>query len=238
MLYLSCSAKYCRINYISQSVDVLTMLRTNSVLYELLSNVKVRKVGRPSKYGARAGSVKYLANKYKDNAREITSLVYGKERKMFVYDEIFMSKSFKCKIRVVFTYYKNHVVALTTTDLNLTVQQILEYYSARWKIESGFKELKHDIGSQKSQVRLEHSVKNHLNMCMLSITIIWIATILLPEQCVKELTQNERKPQYSFAQARKLLVDRYNKLRVCKNDLNLNKNNKALWLNLIIKLAA
>ena len=114
----------------------------------------------------------------------------------------------------------------------------MEYYSARWKIESGFKELKHDIGSQKSQVRLEHSVKNHLNMCMLSITIIWIATMSLPKQCVDELTHNGIKSQYSFAQARKLLVDRYNKLRVCKNDPNLQKNNKALWLNLIIKLAA
>ena len=223
---------------IGQSVDVLTMLRTNSVLYGLISDVKVKKVGRPSKYGTRVGSVKELAKKYKDNAREVTSLVYGKERKMFVYDEIFMSKSFKCKIRVVFTYYKNHFVALATTDLNLTVEQILEYYSARWKIESGFKELKHDIGSQKSQVRLEHSVKNHLNMCMLSITIVWIATMSLPKQCIKELTHNGIKPQYSFTQVRKLLVDRYNKLRVCKNDQNMKKNNISFWLNLIIKLAA
>ena len=219
---------------IGQSVDVLTMLRTNSVLYGLPSDIKVKKPGRPSKYGTRVGSAKELANKYKDNAREIISLVYGKERRMFVYDEIFMSKSFKCKIRVVFTYYKNHFVVLATTDLNLTVEQVLEYYSARWKIESGFKELKHDIGSQKSQVRLEHSVKNHLNMCMLSITIVWIATMSLPKQCVKELTQNDKKPQYSFAQARKFLIDRYNKLRVCKNDQNMQKNNKALWLNLII----
>lgn len=223
---------------VRQSADVLTMLRTNSVLYGLPADMKIKKAGRPSKYGDRIDSVKELAKKYKDNAREVTSLVYRKEPKMFIYDEIFMSKSFKCKIRVVFTYYKNHFVALATPDLNLSVEQILAYYSARWKIESGFKELKHDIGSEKSQVRLEHSVKNHLNMCMLSITIVWIATISLPKQCVKDLTQNDKKPQYSFAQARKFLIDRYNKLRVCKNDQNMQKNNKALWLNLIIRLAA
>lgn len=223
---------------IGDSVEVLTMLRKNSVLYETPVDSDIKKPGRPSKYGSRAGSVKELAIKYKTQAREVTSLVYGKERKMFVYDEIFMSKAFKCKIKVVFTYYKNHFVALATTDLDLTAEQILEYYSARWKIESGFKELKHDIGSQKSQVRLEHSVKNHLNMCMLSITIIWIATMSLSKQCVDELTHNGIKPQYSFAQTRKLLVDRYNKLRVCKNGTNPQKNNKALWLNLIIKLAA
>jgi hypothetical protein len=223
---------------IGDSVEVLTMLRKNSVLYETPVDCDIKKPGRPSKYGSRAGSVKELAIKYKAEAREVTSLVYGKERKMLVHDEIFMSKAFKCKIRVVFTYYKNHFVAIATTDLNLTVEEILEYYSARWKIESGFKELKHDIGSQKSQVRLKHSVTNHLNMCMLSITIIWIATMSLPKQCVNELTHNGIKPQYSFAQARKLLIDQYNKLRVCKNDPNLQKNNKALWLNLIIKLAA
>jgi hypothetical protein len=223
---------------ITHSVDVLTMLRTSNVLYELLPDCKVKKVGRPSKYGARAGSVKKLAEKYRDSAIEVTSLVYRKKRKMFAYDKIFMSKSFKCKIRVVFTYYKNHVVALATTDLTLTVEQILEYYSARWKIESGFKELKHDIGSQKSQVRLEQSVKNHLNMCMLSITIIWIATMSLPKHCVKELTQSGIMQQYTFTQARKFIVGRYNKLRVCKNDQNMQKNNKSLWLNLIIKLAA
>ena len=59
----------------------------------------------------------------------------------------------------------------------------------------------------------------------------------LPKQCVNELAHNGIKPQYSFAKARKLIVDRYNKLRVCKNGTNLQKNNKVLWLNLIIKLA-
>jgi hypothetical protein len=28
---------------------------------------------------------------------------------------------------------------------------MIEFYGARWKIESGFKELKQDMGSQKSQ---------------------------------------------------------------------------------------
>ena len=55
-----------------------------------------------------------------------------------------MSKAFKCKVKMVFTYYKSHFVALATTD------QILEYYSVRWKVESDFNELKYDIGSQKS----------------------------------------------------------------------------------------
>ena len=50
----------------------------------------------------------------------------------------------------------------------------LSYYSARWKIESNFKELKGDIGSQKSQTRNAHAVTNHLQFCMMSATLTWI----------------------------------------------------------------
>lgn len=149
-----------------------------------------------------------------------------------------MSKAFKCSIKVVFAYYKNHVVTLATTDLGLSVTQILEYCSARWKIESGFKELKHDIGSQKAQVRLEHSVINHLNMCMLAITIVWIAVMSLSRDAINELTHNGTKSQYTFSAARKLLIIRQNKLRVYQNDKSELRNHQNSWIQMIIGLAA
>ncbi len=61
-----------------------------------------------------------------------------------------------------------------TTDMTLSVEQIIEYYGARWKIESGFKEIKQEIGSSKSQVRNAESVLNHLNFCMMATTLTWI----------------------------------------------------------------
>ncbi len=64
--------------------------------------------------------------------------------------------------------------ALFTTDLSLSVQQIIEYYGARWKIESGFKEIKQEIGSAKSQVRNAQAVINHLNFCLMATTLTWI----------------------------------------------------------------
>jgi len=219
-------------------VHVLTMLRKNSVVYNFPEPVEGKKRGRPAKYGAKAGSVRTLGKKYKDKAQKVVSFVYGKKREMLVYEETFLSKAFKCPIKVVFAYYKNHFVALATTDLSLTVTQVLEYYSARWKIESGFKELKHDIGSQKAQVRLEHSVINHLNMCMLTITIIWIAVMKLPTQALSELTRNGTKMQYTFSAARKLLISQYNKRSFCENDEITPKNDKKSWIRLIIELAA
>ena len=51
---------------------------------------------------------------------------------------------------------------------------MIEYYGARWKIEAGFKEIKQEIGSAKSQTRNAESVVNHLSFCMMATTIIWI----------------------------------------------------------------
>jgi len=45
-------------------------------------------------------------------------------------------------VRVVWVFRKTQWIAMFTTDLELSETQIIEYYGARWKIESGFKELK------------------------------------------------------------------------------------------------
>ena len=77
-------------------------------------------------------------------------------------------------MRVVWVFRKTQWVALFTTDLALSVTQIIEYYGARWKIEAGFKELKQDIGSRTSQCRNAHAVINHLNFCMMASTLTWL----------------------------------------------------------------
>jgi len=50
----------------------------------------------------------------------------------------------------------------------------MQSYGARWKIESGFKEIKQEIGSARSQTRNAHAVNNHLNFCMMATTLTWI----------------------------------------------------------------
>ncbi|WP_419644456.1 transposase [Thiolapillus sp.] len=68
-----------------------------------------------------------------------------------------------------------------TTDLDISVAQIIEYYGARWKIEPGFKELKQEIGSCKSQCRNAQGVTNHLNFCMMAVKLTWIYADRLKE---------------------------------------------------------
>ncbi|ESQ14982.1 MAG: hypothetical protein N838_10060 [Thiohalocapsa sp. PB-PSB1] len=58
-----------------------------------------------------------------------------------------------------------------TTDLTLSVEQIVEHYSARWKIEAGFREIKQEVGSADTQTRNPDAVCNHLHFCMAATTI-------------------------------------------------------------------
>lgn len=85
-----------------------------------------------------------------------------------------MLKTLKCPVRVVWVFHKQQWVALFSTDLTLSLEQIVEFYGARWKIESGFKELKQDLGSAESQTRNPHAVSNHLQLCMMASTLTWI----------------------------------------------------------------
>ncbi len=83
-----------------------------------------------------------------------------------------------CRLRSNITLFdflrKTRYIAIITTDLSLSVKEMIEYYGARWKIEAGFKEIKQESGSAKSQTRNANSVLNHLSFCMMGTTMIWI----------------------------------------------------------------
>ena len=116
-----------------------------------------------------------------------------------------MLKTLKCAVRVVWVYRKSSWIALFTTDLDLSVEQIIEYYGARWKIESGFKEIKQEIGSAKTQTRNPHAVINHLNFCMMAATVTWIYADRIrftPQRCY---AVNNRK-HFAFSDVRKLIT--------------------------------
>lgn len=155
---------------------LLSRLRTNIVLYDFapVPAAGEKRQGRPKKYGARLGSVDEYAAWCRNKAKTVSVFLYGKQREVQVYTQDVMLKTMKCPVRVVWVYRKTRYVSLMTTDLTLSVEQIIEYYGARWKIESGFKEIKQEIGSSKSQTRNADAVINHLNLCMMATTLTWI----------------------------------------------------------------
>ena len=154
--------------------QLLSRLRANITLYDLPAPRESGQRGRTRKYGARLGSVTQMAAAYRERARCVSVLLYGKRREVWAYDRVLMLKNLRCPVRVVWVFRKTRWVAFFTTDLALSVEQVIEYYGARWKIEAGFREIKQEIGSAKSQTRNAHAVINHLNFCMMATTLTWI----------------------------------------------------------------
>ncbi len=185
---------------------ILSRLRSNNVLYDLLSEQLPVKRGRRPKYGRRLGSTTEMAQRFLSLATTYTVNLYGKQRDVRAYEGIVMLKTLKCPVRVVWVFRKTQWVALFTTDLTLSVTQIIEYYGARWKIESGFKELKQDIGSQSSQCRNAQAVINHLNFCMMASTITWIYADRLkadPERRHKV----KGRTSFAFSDVRRIMAE-------------------------------
>lgn len=75
-----------------------------------------------------------------------------------------------------------------------------------WCIESGFKEIKQEIGSAKSQTRTADAVSNHLNFCMMATTLTWIyAERLL--QAPQRRHQIRGRSAFAFSDVRRLLAE-------------------------------
>jgi len=188
---------------------LLSRMRTNITLYDfapVLAKDGKRKAGRPRKYGDRLGSVDECAVRRKEKAQAYTVFLYGKQREVLAHSQTVMLKTMKCPVRIVYVYRKTRYVALMTTDLTLSVEQIIEYYGARWKIEAGFKEIKQEIGSSKSQTRNADAVINHLNFCMMATTLTWIYADRL--QCAPDRKFKIRgRAGFAFSDVRRIIAE-------------------------------
>ena len=131
--------------------------------------------------------------------------LYGKYREVNAFSKVVMVKTLKCHVRVVWVFRKTQWIALFSTDMDLSIEQIIEYYGARWKIESGFKELKQDIGSSKTQTRNAHAVINHLNFSMMAATIIWIYGAQL-EKTPERRHKVKGRNSFAFSDLRRIVA--------------------------------
>lgn len=190
---------------VGQHCHLLSRLRVNATLFALPPERQMYQRGRSKKYGNKMGNATTLASKFHERTTTYSVNLYGKQRDVVAYDRICMLKTLKCAVRVVWVYRRSQWVSLFTTDLELSVEQIIEYYGARWKIEAGFKEIKQEIGSSKSQTRNYHAVTNHLNFCMMATTITWIYADHLgktPQRCYAVNNRNH----FAFSDVRKLIT--------------------------------
>ena len=189
---------------LGERADLLSRLRVNAALYAIPQPAEGRP-GRPRKYGIRLGNAAQLAAAMREHANAYTLHVYGALREVVATDRVVMLKTLRCPVRVVWVYRKSQWVALVTTDLDLSVEQIIEYYSARWKIEAGFREIKQEIGSSQTQTRNPDAVTNHLHFCMAATTITWIYAEYLNKAPIRRYA-SRRTTEYAFADVRRSLA--------------------------------
>jgi hypothetical protein len=189
---------------LGERAHLLSRLRVNAALFTLAEPV-AGKAGRPRKYGARLGSAGELAAAMRTQAQTYTLHVYGARREVVAAERVVMLKSLRCAVRVVWVYRKTQWVALMTTDLTLTVEQIVEYYSARWKIEAGFREIKQEIGSAYTQTRNPDAVTNHLHFCLAATALAWIYAAHLNQAPLRRYA-SENTTEYAFADVRRSLA--------------------------------
>ena len=186
--------------------QLLSRLRTNNNLFALPDKRKKGQRGRTRKYGNKLGNVSELAAVYRHDAQLYSVFLYGKVRDVLAYEQVVMSKKLKCPIRVVWVYRKTRFVAFFTTDLSLSVEQIVEFYGARWKIEAAFKELKQEIGSLKTQARNAHAVTNHLQFCMMAMSLVWIyADRLAPDPQRRHKVKG--RTSFAFSDVRRIMAE-------------------------------
>jgi len=183
---------------------LLSRLRVNAALYAPPTPTPGAP-GRPRKYGAPLGNAAQLAATQRGEARAYTLKLYGRVREVMAGDRLVMLKTLRCPVRVVWVFRNAQWLALVTTDLALTVAQIIEFYGARWKIEAGFREIKQEIGSAETQTRNPDAVTNHLNFCMTAATITWIYGTHLDKAPARRYATANRT-EYAFADLRRALA--------------------------------
>ena len=186
---------------IAFAVHILSRLRISAILYEMPEFVPGKR-GRRPKFGRQLAPVKVLSAQLRQSARSAMIHIYGKNRKVEFAELICMSKAFGCQVKVVFVYYKGFAFPLITTDLTLTAEQMIEFYSARWKIESGFKEIKQDIGAIDSQCRKPLAVENHFDLCCFAMSLTWIYAFKL-DHAPDRRHPGKRTGAFAFADIRR-----------------------------------
>jgi hypothetical protein len=108
----------------------LSRLRTNAALYDLPTRTPGRS-GRPRQYGERLGNAGSLATTLQPGAQAYTLNLYGQRRTVMAIDRVVILKTLRCQVRVVWVFRTTQWVALVTTDMDLYVAQITEYYGVQ-----------------------------------------------------------------------------------------------------------
>ena len=170
-------------------LQLISKLKNNSALY-LPWEGKYLGRGAPRKYGSKIDFRKIPESFQKNETTKDNILTRYFQLQV-------LSKSFACPLNIVVIYKKNlltgkvgHVI-LFSTDLDLSWDKIVEYYSLRFQIEFNFRDAKQFWGLEDFMVVKDICVTNAAN---LSFYMVNLSQSLLPSS--NAISMNDLKSHY------------------------------------------
>ena len=158
------------------NISFISRLQKNAALFQPFIQKSKPKRGRPRKYGKRLPPLTTLA-KSKKGFTDLSLKLYGKKRQLKVKRIDALWKPAGQIIQILIVFYENNKkpAFFFSTDLSLSVSEILTRVAARWSLENLFKDLKEHLGWSDWQCRVEKAVRRSatLTCSAASLLMLW-----------------------------------------------------------------
>ena len=131
--------------YGNRMIEIVTRAKSNTVAYHEPEKLSKRRSGRPRLYGKKVR----LYDLFSELSAEFTTTtmtLYGKSTKLQYLCADLIWRPAKRKVRFVLVKIGNTPFVLMSSDLTLTAEEIIALYGNRFKIETGFDDIKNDMG--------------------------------------------------------------------------------------------
>ena len=125
-------------------VEIVTRAKTTTVAYEVPEPPKVKRRGQPRKYGSKIPLYSLFSNT--SEFQETTMVLYGKKTRVRYLCLDLIWRPVKRLVRFVLVEMDRGRCIFMSSSLTLSPEEIIAIYALRFKIETSFAELKHDIG--------------------------------------------------------------------------------------------
>lgn len=161
-------------------VTLTSRLRSNAALFAR-TPPRTGKRGRPAKWGQRLESLAQIATDPATRFRQAQVRRYGKAEDLMLatIDCLWGPLGSQTPVRVILVQAAakpcGYQIALITTDLDATAEQIVERYADRWPIEVCFEDAKQLAGVGEARNRAPKAVERTVPfqfLCM-TLTIVW-----------------------------------------------------------------
>lgn len=158
-------------------IHLISRLRTNARLRELNPPANRRgKPGRKARHGARFSPKQRVSRDSKFVALDVE--IYGKKVTLLAYEFLAWWQPADRVMKVVITKDPKHpgrIAYLTTTDISLSANQVIEYFARRWTIEQFFSVCKNQLGLDSGEFRTPNSVTRHaaLTVALATWVEVW-----------------------------------------------------------------